>query len=341
MLPGSIFGYEYLLMSKISDELRRAIMLIEQTAADLESQIIYVARPEIFTNGESLDWLYGKLGTIRDHLCISDASTIRVIPGMRNHVFFHALGRRDVVAALGRLERRAPELFFTLASQVNSALRFRHKRRTFAPPFVALQGREELSSAEPEYYKFYLGPYSVEESVDRIVQTGAVDIAGFKPHDMIYVPLTETSTDDAAFLKVLASAVARAFFERSRGVIVRLPFLVDLGGSLADRLRTTLTGLRNTIVPIPSVTATNVFFATEDVQGSEMRAMSASLEMFAHDTFDFWRYSPSFYALFPTLRVAVRRNRHSPKALPAMLTEVTGRIPELIFPPASDRRDTS
>ncbi len=83
--------------------------------------------PEIFTHGESLAWLARKLGGARDHLAFSDGSTVRILPGMRNHVFFYAQSRLSDGEALARLERRAGELLagLDLAGQQRAEIRAR------------------------------------------------------------------------------------------------------------------------------------------------------------------------------------------------------------------------
>jgi hypothetical protein len=337
-LPGSFFGREHLLAAKISDELRRAISLIEQAAFERGVTTIYVARPEIFTHAESLSWLRDKLGTIRDHLSISDASTVRVIPGMRNHVFFHALGRRHAASDLTQLERRAPELLFSIGAQINSALRFRDETKSHIPEPMALEGNGDATPTEAEFYRFYLNPYSIEDSVARTVHRGAVEIAEASTESLLYAPLTEVSLDDPAFTRVLASAIARALLDPSRAVVMRLPFGGEPDFSVTDRLKITLAALNGADALIPGAPASRVFFATEDVDIAQLQTISENMDFFAHDSYDFWRHSRSFYGAFGSLRVAARRGRHGSGALSSLLAQLLGRAPELIWPQRSDMR---
>ena len=157
-LPGSIFAARDLTSAPLSGELRRAIALIEGVCAQSGFAPTFVARPEIFTHGESFAWLMRKLGGVRDHLAFSDGSTVRIIPGLRNHVFFYGLSRHEDGAGLERLERRAGELLAGLTSQINSALKFGRGRSATSPETIALTGRSRALLGEPEFYRFYFNP---------------------------------------------------------------------------------------------------------------------------------------------------------------------------------------
>jgi hypothetical protein len=121
-------------------------------------------------------------------------------------------------------------------------------------------------------------------------------------------------------------------------MIIRLPSGPSLA-SLEDRLRLASTGIHGTGVLIPGVSATNIFFATEDPTIDRMKSLSESVDFLAPDTYDFWRNPPSFYDAFRRLRVVARRGRHSPKALSELLTTLCGRTPEIIWPLLADARD--
>lgn len=336
-LPGSLFKREDLLAAKLSQELSESIELIVRSLEIGRPTPVFVARPEMFTDGQSLAWLRARLGPIQDHICISDGSAVRVIPEMRNHVFFHGLGRRTDSAALGRLERRVPELFSTVASQINTAFRFRDEKKTYTPPPIVITSSGVAQSEIAEYYRFYLNPFSIEDSVGRILQKGEVNAPDRSFSSLTYIAVTEASLDDKAFSKTAALHVARAFFDPTRAVIIRLP----RGDALARRIETTLFSMRHTSVLIPGVTASNVFFVTEDPVLSALASISQTLELLTHDTFDFWRHSPGFYAAFGALRVVVRGGRHNPAKLPGLLADLCGRRPELIWPAQIARRDRS
>jgi hypothetical protein len=331
-LPGSVFGVDNLAAGGISDELRRAVWLIEQVCRSQNLALVFIARPEIFTHGETLQWLRRRLGDIQDHVSVSDGTTIRLIPGMHNHVFFHALGRAADEAAFGRLEQRVPELFFTLTSQINSALRIRHGLKKYTPPSFVISGRENQTFCEPEFYKFYLNAYSIEDSVARMLLRGASDTDNLPVKNIVYAPMTETGTADTAFAKRIALLIARTYLDPTSGLIIRLPFGADQNAKLRDRMAGMLTGLRHTRIPIPSVPAPNIFFATDDVEMSQLAVQPQSVDLLIHDSFDFWRHPPSFYAKFRSISVTARRGRHNPEVFTVMLTKACGRRPDLVWP---------
>jgi hypothetical protein len=338
---GSVFDHRDLEGARLSDELRQAIFLIERTSAEFGSVVKYVARPEIFTHGVSLAWLRQTLGSIRDHVSVSDGSALRVIPGMRNHAFFYAQGRRGDAEALSRLEQRAPELFSTLTTQINTAYRFGIPTKLHFPTPVALQARAEREPPATTFFRFYLKPSSIEDSVAAALDSESRDIPGVPTEPLTYIPLTEAGARDPAFANALASLLARTFFDSSQRVILRLPMSADPGDALSDRLGSVLTALVNAKILIPAAPASNICFSTEDVPLDRLRAGSRTMNFVAHDSFDFWRYPHDFYAAFETMRVCARRGRHNPTALTNLLIALCGRKPELIWPLSKDRRRTT
>ena len=136
--------------AEFSPALRIAVELVTGICRESGFEPTFVARPEIFTHGESRAWLDKRLGGVKDHLALSDGTTIRLIPGLRNHVFLFGLGRAADGEALQRLERRAPELFGSLHSQVNTALQFGRRRETPAP--IAIVGVDALEPEAPRVY---------------------------------------------------------------------------------------------------------------------------------------------------------------------------------------------
>ena len=93
-LTASLFDRGALIGSRLSDPLQAAIATLDEAQA-AKAPLLFVARPEMFTDGATLDWLTARCGGIVDHLDISDGFTIKLLPGFRNHVFFYGLGRRE------------------------------------------------------------------------------------------------------------------------------------------------------------------------------------------------------------------------------------------------------
>lgn len=331
-LPGSVFGARDLVSTPLSGELRQAIALIEGVCAQSGFAPAFVARPEIFTHGESLAWLTRKLAGVRDHLAFSDGSTVRVIPGLRNHVFFYGQSRREDGEALERLERRAGELLAGLASQINSALKFGRGRAATSPETIALIGRNRALYDEPEFYRFYFNPHAIESCVERIVAAGPLGVRETRFESLDYVALTEASLADAPFCAELARRAAPLFFQPARGMALRLP--VSAGGSdrLGDRLAAALNGFARAQIAMPHVPVDNLVFVSGDLAPGQWGEMAAEVDFLAHDTFEFWSAAPASYRHFRALRVALRRARHAGAANEALLTALCGRAPEFIRP---------
>jgi hypothetical protein len=338
--PSSLFKHDLLVGAGISDELWRAVALVEQASEEAEAGVVYIARPEIFTHGESLRWIHDKLGSIRDHLSVSDGTAIRLLPGMRNHVFFYAPGRSADAAALADLERRAPEMFFAIESQVNSAFRFRNRRETHTPEPIALPGRDALVTTEIDLFPFYLNRFSVEESVARILARGAAAAGELRFDRVTYCPLTDASAGDPAFAHTLASIVAGTYFDQSHAVIIGLPIDARSPDALAAGLGAGVRAVQSANILIPAIPAVNVLFAAGDITVGQLRALSGSMDLLAHDTYDFWRHAPSFYSVFREIRVAARRRRHDPAALPGMLARLCGREAQVAWPVRANGLDS-
>ena len=123
-LPGSIFGAEQLLQLDVAPDLKSAVKILKDLSEEDGGRALIVARPEMFTNGETLEWLRRQIAPINDHVCISDGRAIRLVPGLQNHAFFLRLGIQKNLNHLGTLQKRCPELISGLRSQINSALSF-------------------------------------------------------------------------------------------------------------------------------------------------------------------------------------------------------------------------
>lgn len=321
-VPASLFGMDRLLAANISPELRCALRQIDALHADSDTRPVFIARPELFVVGSALDWLYEKLGTIRDHLCLSDGSAIRPIPGMRNHVFFYGLGRRADADALRSLQKRIPELFSTLDSQINTALRFRHATKSYLPPTVILHRSKNDDFVPAACFKFYLNRQSMEDSVAHMLKS-AVDNIPWQLSSTL-VPITETAVSDHDFMHYISILIERGYFDPNGSIVLRLPHGQGDGAEIASRLRCLVAGLLAVPSQIPRVVADNIFVVTEDIDPSEARQRSDERGLVLHDTFDFWRWTPAAYAAYNWIDILPRRGHHHPRALASMLLQVYG-----------------
>ena len=119
-VPGSVFDAEALLAMPLAPDLRRAVGLALRAHGGAGVPVRCVVRPEIFTHGRSLAWLKEKLGPVTDHLNLSDGTAVKLIPGLRNHMFTYGLHAQGHAQEFKKLLRRAPELLGQIQSQVNS-----------------------------------------------------------------------------------------------------------------------------------------------------------------------------------------------------------------------------
>jgi len=331
-LPGSLFECQDLDGTPISHDLRAAVELVEEACAARGLPMLLLARPEIFTHGETLAWLIARLGEIGDHLCISDGTTVRLVPGLRNHLFLYRLGIQENALALRRLVRRAPELFSTIASQVNTAFSFRCGAAHVTPAALPLRAERCRGGPKGEegLLRFYLRRNAVERSVGWITEQGTAPLQGLAAYKrLVYVLLTETAGYDLSFCDFVASMVAKVYFNPETCVVLRLPDVASPAPNLAQRLTAALSGLNAPRSSIPAAPAHNVFFADADMDPNFLLSRSSESYLVTHDTFNFWRYDPPFYAGFSTIQVLVATERYTELATAqAMFTQVLGRTPQ-------------
>ncbi len=340
--PGSLFGIEHLAEARISSDLRVAVGLIDQACRRRNLLLVFVARPEIFTHGVSLAWLQDKLKGFENHLCISDGMAIRVVPEMRNHMFLYRQGIQANADSFSRLMRRAPELISTMQAQVNTAYGVRLGARRVAPPTLVIAGDPDAPPPEAELYRFYLNRHSLQHSASVSVGAGPLHPGQIGPFDRtIYVPLTEVAARDRAFAELLAGLLLQAYFDASMRVVLRLPHLASPealpGSDLADRIVAAVAGLCVTRVNIPRVIADNIVYSTDDAAADWLHDSGAAVRMVAHESFDFWRHTPDFYARCATITVyAARQRRGDRTGMRAVLSGLLGRPPELCWLPRHD-----
>jgi hypothetical protein len=330
VLPGSLFKAEALTDAPISGELRAALGLVEDVCTSQGIPLVCIARPEIFTNSLTMAWLKEKLGGIRDHLCISDGATVRVIPDMQNHMFLYRLGLQQNQEAFNHLVRRAPELLSTIHSQVNTAFQFRLRCQTFAPPTVLLLPDSAPPEEPANFFRFFLNRSSIKTAVEWIIANGSIpnkEMGVFTK--VLYVPLTEAALNNKGFLKILATAVAETYFEPTSCLIMRVPTLGSLTAELADQINTVLEGLAKAPLSIPRVPAQNVFLCTTHIDDKFVAQGANRVELVLHETFDFWRHSSDFYSGFQDVSVLACQDRYDTPTLLTMLSEILGREPEV------------
>ena len=335
-LKRSIFTHDDLFdqAEPLSPSLARAAMQIEELARSLGVPCLYVSRAEMFTHGESLRWLRSEIGAIDDHISLSDGASVRVIPGLRNHVYFYRQEMASDGAALAKLERRAPELLFTLTSQINSAYRFRWGAKAHTPDPVVVAGVGETFARNVAFHAFHMPGLDLVRYLERLARGELVIPAQWPGRRLTYLPLTDASLVDPGFLQRVARQIVDTQMDPQRALILGLPFLPDAKANLPLRALTLLRALATADIGIPEAPSARIALAAELPSPEALAAAgAASLDMLAPDTFDFARYPVSFYATLNELCVAPRRRRHNPALLSLTLEALCGRAPRLCWPP--------
>lgn len=276
--------------------MRAALLLVLHACRQRGVPVRVVARPEIFTHGEAERWVRERLGAIAEHLCISDGSTIKTLPGCRTHVFFHHLGSLDNWVALRQLSTRAPELMGGVASQVNTALPLGRGALRVRPEPLYLTASLAVPRPAARLLAFFLNRDSPEDSANRIEQRGEVAPAEVAPHEeVLYLPLSETALHDRGFARLVGGIVAETFYRPQRLLVLRLPPVEAAPPPLAARLQALLPGLREGGVTIPRACPPNLLFATADLAEDSALLTGRRWTMLFHNSFDFWRHTEAFY----------------------------------------------
>jgi hypothetical protein len=316
-LPGSVMTADQALVLPVSHTLSCALALIEGHCRALGIKTIYLARPEIFTHGISAVWLRKHLGDVTEHLCVSDASAVKHIPGCRTHMFLYRLAFHDSYASFERLCRRVPELMAQVGSQINSRFAWGTGAQRHQPRAIYLHSPKPPVPQKPIVFPFQYAPYLAEETAHRIMQAEpALNTA----KETIYLPLTETALADAAFRREAARHVRAAFLGR-HALLLRLP-TEKPGDTNVARIAHVLQALAASGVTLPRSTPSNIFLLSGDLQPENA---PENLRLILHEGFDFWRYGKAFYEA--ALSVAVPANiatQPEPEFLPLDVTQIYG-----------------
>jgi hypothetical protein len=316
-LTASLFDHTALFEARLSDPLQAAIATLEAAKAPL----LFLARPEMFADGATLEWLTARCGGIVDHLHISDGSTVKLLPGYRNHVFFYGLGRRGDHDALGRLENRLPEIFAQVHSQVNTALSFRWKDKFIQPQTLVMNRAGDADPPGFELRRLFLNRHSPEDSADHTLSFARLEPPASRFRELHYIRLTERGLRDDDCVRDIADLAARLFVDPTKCAIFIAP---HAAASPRDRLRVLAAGLVDGGVHLPRATVPNLLTATEDLPADALEAMSGARHLIVDDADDFWRSPASFYQTFESVTVYTRRQRHDPIAFQRMLNHAYG-----------------
>jgi hypothetical protein len=325
---GSVFDARELQRLSIPEDLRRAIQLVSA----LCRQPLYMTRPEIFTYGAARRWLDDKLGSVRNHVCLSDGSAIKVIDGLANHVFLFRLEHRRNSEALGNLLSWAPELFAQIRSQINTFHGVSLHGRLVQPPTAVLLPKTHSPDGIPEFFQFLTSTHSPEESAKLIMARGAVSEPKLQQFsEVTYIPFTECSAHDPVFSKALAQMVAAAYFNPEHCVLIRLPRPNENSADLFQQLTVALAAILGPGVVIPRIPARNILLLRHDLPESFFDAHHDRICIMFDSSFDFWRYTRALYRRLHTVTYVPRGGGHG-KAVVRCFSVILGR------PPTGNRR---
>jgi hypothetical protein len=331
---GSVFDSADLADCVLSDELRAALYVLTQHFADAAHPLPCVARPEIGTHGVSLAWLQNRVAPAEHHICLSDGSSFRPIPGLRNHLFVYGIQRLRDYENVKKFGSWAPDLFAAADSQINSLLTFPGRFGPVWPPTMFLPLLQARPVAQSAGYGFYLNSNSIEDSVDRLVAFGERTVPTLTDFSNVtYIPMTETALTDLGFCHLVAELIARIYFEPQSLLLLGLPFLGDPLSTPAARIAAALRAIAGSRVGLPRALADNVVFLK--TEPAETDATRGTMAMVAHESFSFWRYTEKFYAALTDMTVVLdpKRTPSSPEDI-ATLRHAFGQRPVTLSKPA-------
>ncbi len=296
-LPGSFAEPEAVLANPLSLELRSALEILHREARHRNLPIMCVARPEVFTHGTSEAWFRERISPSAQHVCVSDGSTIKLLPGVPTHVFFYRLSFRNAAVALRRLSRRAPELTINPCSQINTSVVLGRGPHRARPKSVYLPRTTPLRQLPSTLLPFFLNRDSAEDSANRIELAEPVEVEGLTGFArMLYLPLTETSLDDRAFAYAVLNLILRSFFDPTTLLVLRLAADAQAGPSLIRGITTLLAVVRQSGIILPRSGAANILLTTRDLEEDHVLFERFPLHIVLHELFDFWRHTVDFYA---------------------------------------------
>jgi hypothetical protein len=305
---GTVAESHEILGAPLSPELRLAIRVVREAATQNGIRMLCVARPEMFCGEEAADWLRRHTRGFSQHLYMSDGVTIKTLPGYKNHVFFYSLSLSSHITKLRRLIARAPEILVGIDSQVNTRIAVRDRRYDSSPKASLIWRTKAQASPNFVHWPFFLNISSLEDTVARILQHGAIEpsmLAGFT--SARYIPLTSAALADQAFVSIFAHIVQQVYFKPKTLLLVRLPFSRPDEDPLSAGVALVLNALRSAGVVIPRMRANNIFFVSDDVEEYHSSVSLPPLQITVHESFDFWRHTKTFYEIAADVTVLVSR----------------------------------
>lgn len=334
---GSLIAREELRDLALTPALSTALDLAEQLCRRRRARLLIATRPEMFTHGASLEWLRARLRGIGDHLCLSDGSALRPMPGLRNHLFLYGQEIASHAEAFLSLSRRVPRLFACLDSQVNSCVSLRVGRELIRPKPLLLQA---AAARRPRTHALAYVYTPGADLASSVLQTLAAPLplaaGAARWHELAYLLATEAGCRDKTAAKVMFDVLRHARDKPARGVVVQLPELGSAAAGAEQRLAVVLEGLRAVGLSQAAVRAESLLFTLDEPAPAALLRRAARVDLLMHSAFPFWRHPPAHYRTFRSVQVfgagaaPVERT-----AWRRLLTPALGRCPEFRRPSAT------
>jgi len=318
--PSSVFSAQALDAASLSPTLRDALDLVANCAPPGRPRLI-VARPEMFTDDATLAWLNQAIGGVLDHVALSDGAAVRLVPGLRNHVYFYDIGQIGRLEALERLERRAPEVFMQLHSQVNTALAFRWKGRRFAPMTQAIVADGRAPDPAPALRALAIDRHSPDRSVASALAAAPAPPPPAPFARLHYLRLSENALREAAVARRVTACVAAALVDPDSAIVWVLP---ESAGDEPDRIDALAQCLHAGGGRLPGGRMPNVFFTNADLAVEPLGRLATTRTLLTDAFADFSRCAPEFLESFADTVVYARSGRHMPAQFHDLLRMVYG-----------------
>ncbi|WP_368414745.1 hypothetical protein [Falsiroseomonas sp.] len=301
-LPGSVFGWPALRDAKLDPALRLALRLVVAQAEAARQRLLFVARPEIFTQGRPRAWLDERIGDAADHLILTDGTTLRTLPGLRNHMFFYKRGVPAQEDALRALAALVPELFASLTSQVNGGLAFRLGPDQLRPPLALMRDAASIPLEQPMEAPFLFHAGDPDRAGLLSAAAAAEPAQAPAPGRPIhFIPLSAAALADAGFVAALGRRVRQAAFgDADHALVLGLPVPDGSEGELAPRIAAVLRALAGAGLHYPCTQSWGVRVTTAPPSPAALEGGRLTL----HPGTPFWRFGLSLYTAARRIGVA-------------------------------------
>lgn len=293
---GSVLPARQLLSAPFSPALKWALQGVLSQLEPLHGEILCVARPEMHTHGESLAWLMARCHGAREHLCLSNGQTMKLIPGLTNDLFFYGAHRASGLRDWQALLRRAPELLSGVRRQYNSAFgRSEADGAAMPEPALLMPQGTRAGDALMWCYPFYLNRHSHADSAERMLELGGTELPALDAFDRVeLVDCNESALLDVHFCHRLAERVAASARDASRCLILLLPETEETGGTAVRRLTTLLEGVQRGLTPVPRLRLDNVLAVTE-LDEAAFLARRCNFDLLLHESTPLWAHDPGLF----------------------------------------------